>query len=315
VGVYATVATKSVHYHNIIGAALLITCYFARITVRNLYKRAFGNLFPFFPIPRYHHNRNYYKCGEAVNSNRESQFLIKSIDLFYTLWYNLHIFLEYFMKRNSLVLAVFFMALSVSMVLTNCDKDGGTTTYTVTFDSNGGSSVAGIGGISSGATITLPTNPTKGTDTFIGWFTDNGTFLNEFTASTAVIADITIFAKWINSNNPLIGTTYSGSWPMNGNDPDTEAPFSETITVTIVFAYATNCNFTLTGGEHLMGGGGSAPNAPYTVTGNNLSVNLESFAEGAGSLTGIVNGNQIISLDMPAMDGLPGDGPFILIKE
>jgi uncharacterized repeat protein (TIGR02543 family) len=122
------------------------------------------------------------------------------------------------MKRISLVLATLFMALSVSMVLINCDTDGGTTTYTVTFDSNGGSTVAPIGGISSGATITLPTNPTKGTDTFVGWFNDNGTFLNEFTASTAVTGDITVYAKW----TPIPVSPFEGSWKGWNGDGSSE---------------------------------------------------------------------------------------------
>ncbi|GMO36869.1 MAG: hypothetical protein Ta2B_16780 [Termitinemataceae bacterium] len=108
------------------------------------------------------------------------------------------------MKRNSLFLVMLIMAFSVGMVLINCDTDGGTTTFTVTFNSNGGSSVMAIAGISSGATITLPANPTKVTDTFDGWFTDNETFLNEFTASTAVVADVTIYAKWT--------SPYAGVW-------------------------------------------------------------------------------------------------------
>jgi uncharacterized repeat protein (TIGR02543 family) len=85
------------------------------------------------------------------------------------------------------------------MVFINCDQDGGTITYTVTFETNGGSSVAPISGISSGATITLPPNPTKDSYIFGGWFQDNGTFLKEFTAATVIIADITVYAKWISS--------------------------------------------------------------------------------------------------------------------
>ena len=54
-----------------------------------------------------------------------------------------------------------------------CDNDNGTTTYTVTFNSNGGSNVSAITGIKSGATITLPTVPTKAENIFSGWFIDN----------------------------------------------------------------------------------------------------------------------------------------------
>jgi uncharacterized repeat protein (TIGR02543 family) len=100
------------------------------------------------------------------------------------------------MKRISLSLVMLIIAFSVGLVFINCDQDGGTITYTITFETNGGSSVPPISGIASGATVTLPLNPTKDAYRFDGWFQDNGTFLNEFTASTVVIADIKVYAKW-----------------------------------------------------------------------------------------------------------------------
>jgi uncharacterized repeat protein (TIGR02543 family) len=110
------------------------------------------------------------------------------------------------MKRFFSLLPMLVLAFSVCMVLINCDQNDGTTTYTVTFNSKGGSTVSAISGISSGSTITLPDTPIKGTDDFLGWFTDEGTFQNEFTASTPVIGDITVYAKWSLSS----GVTYDG---------------------------------------------------------------------------------------------------------
>ena len=93
------------------------------------------------------------------------------------------------MKRT-----VFFGLLVILMVFgfIGCDTE----TYTVTFNSNGGSAVAAVTGIISGSTITLPTPPIKIDNTFIGWYTDNGTFQDEFTALTVVLSDILLFAKW-----------------------------------------------------------------------------------------------------------------------
>ncbi len=42
----------------------------------------------------------------------------------------------------------------------------------------------------------MPEAPTKDGFTFDGWFTDNGTFENAFTADTAVTENITVYAKW-----------------------------------------------------------------------------------------------------------------------
>jgi uncharacterized repeat protein (TIGR02543 family) len=107
------------------------------------------------------------------------------------------------MKTKSGILGMLNIILASGIFLVGCNN-GSVTTYTVTFNSNGGSAVDAISGISPDATITLPQNPTKGTDIFGGWFLDNGTFLNEFTASTVVTQDITVYAKW-NSINPYIG--------------------------------------------------------------------------------------------------------------
>lgn len=76
-------------------------------------------------------------------------------------------------------------------------------TYTVTFNSNGGSAVSPITGVPYNTTITLPTAPTKTGYTFSGWYTDDGTFLNQFTASTPVTSDVTVYAKWVIINNPV----------------------------------------------------------------------------------------------------------------
>ena len=70
------------------------------------------------------------------------------------------------------------------------------TRYTVTFDSNGGSSVTAISNVAAHTTVNLPTAPTKAGYTFAGWYTDNGVFANGFTASTPVTGNITVYAKW-----------------------------------------------------------------------------------------------------------------------
>jgi uncharacterized repeat protein (TIGR02543 family) len=69
-------------------------------------------------------------------------------------------------------------------------------TYTVTFDSNGGTDVTAITGIKSGETITLPSNPTRTNYIFKGWFTDNNSFENVFTNTKEITSNITVYAKW-----------------------------------------------------------------------------------------------------------------------
>ena len=70
-------------------------------------------------------------------------------------------------------------------------------TFTVIFNSNGGSAVASITGVTSGATITTPISPKKGSyGAFGGWFKDVA-LNNEWNFSSDVVAeDITLYAKW-----------------------------------------------------------------------------------------------------------------------
>lgn len=71
------------------------------------------------------------------------------------------------------------------------------TTYTITFDSQGGSDIADIV-IEAGATITIPANPTKTGYTFDGWYLDED---YETSADDIIGQDIsssiTLYAKWI----------------------------------------------------------------------------------------------------------------------
>ena len=68
------------------------------------------------------------------------------------------------------------------------------TSYTVTFNSLGGSSVADQT-VTYGGTVTTPTPPTKSNNTFGGWFTDSAC-IHAYNFDAAVTADLTLFAKW-----------------------------------------------------------------------------------------------------------------------
>ena len=70
-----------------------------------------------------------------------------------------------------------------------------TKTYcTVTFNSNGGSSVASQGMLV-GGTATQPDDPTRDGYRFDGWYSNEG-LTTPYNFSTAVNASITLYAKW-----------------------------------------------------------------------------------------------------------------------
>ena len=73
-------------------------------------------------------------------------------------------------------------------------EDASTVQFTVTFESNGGTAVQSQR-VTSGETATEPTQPTKGTDTFDGWYSD-AELTQAYVFTTPVTADITLYAKW-----------------------------------------------------------------------------------------------------------------------
>lgn len=106
--------------------------------------------------------------------------------------------------------SIYFPALERSIVKARCSKDeaaystwfdavynpGGVTvpsvtTYTVTFDSDGGSEVPSQT-VQDGQTASEPTEPTKEGATFSGWLLDG----EEYDFSTPVTSDITLTAYW-----------------------------------------------------------------------------------------------------------------------
>lgn len=69
------------------------------------------------------------------------------------------------------------------------------TTYTLTFNSNGGSEVASIETYP-GISITAPTIPTKNESVFRGWYKDEE-LTQEFNFKKGIRIDTTVYAKWV----------------------------------------------------------------------------------------------------------------------
>ncbi len=81
--------------------------------------------------------------------------------------------------------------------------------YTITFDSNGGSAVAAITQ-PFGSAVSAPTAPTKTGYTFGGWYSDAG--LNTaYTFTTMPAADITLYAKWTANSYTITFNSNGGS--------------------------------------------------------------------------------------------------------
>ncbi|MBK7455203.1 MAG: InlB B-repeat-containing protein [Anaerolineales bacterium] len=81
--------------------------------------------------------------------------------------------------------------------------------YTITFNSNGGSAVAAITQ-PFGSAVSAPTAPTKTGNTFGGWYSDAG-LTTAYTFTTMPAADITLYAKWTVNNYTITFNSNGGS--------------------------------------------------------------------------------------------------------
>ncbi len=102
------------------------------------------------------------------------------------------------------------LVLLVSITCIGCDlfSESETTTYTVTFDSNGGTAVADQT-VDEGETAAEPTAPTQDGFAFTGWYSDE-LLTTDFDFSTAITADTPLYAGW--------ATAYTVSFNSNGGD-------------------------------------------------------------------------------------------------
>jgi uncharacterized repeat protein (TIGR02543 family) len=91
-------------------------------------------------------------------------------------------------------------------------------TFTVSFASNGGSSVSSITGVRYGTTVSEPTKPTRAGYTFDGWYADSGlTEAWSFTSDT-VTETKRLYASWSADSHTLSFHANGGSGTM---DPQT----------------------------------------------------------------------------------------------
>jgi uncharacterized repeat protein (TIGR02543 family) len=97
--------------------------------------------------------------------------------------------------------------LVLTLAIAGCGGSGMVTKYSVTFNSNGGSTVSAQE-VSSGGLVTRPADPTKSGYTFGGWYKEVGLTTAWNFASDTVTSNITLYAKWNSSGGRLYGYIY-----------------------------------------------------------------------------------------------------------
>lgn len=104
--------------------------------------------------------------------------------------------------RKIKIIVVFALIVLLTIIFAACtmidgshdeNKDG--VTFTITFDTQGGSEVKPIV-IKEGEHITMPSNPTKEGFLFAGWYLRDE-FIEEFTINKKITSNITLYAKWV----------------------------------------------------------------------------------------------------------------------
>ena len=138
------------------------------------------------------------------------------------------------MKKTNkfLLIALIVLTLSMSTVLVGCPKSPEPTIWKVTFNYNyTGAPAAAVVDVKDGETVAVPTPaPERGAGyTFKGWFTDSACTA-AFVFTTAITADRTLYAGWINPNATVWKVTfnlaYAGAPPVtvvNVEDGETVA--------------------------------------------------------------------------------------------
>ena len=92
------------------------------------------------------------------------------------------------------------------------DNDHVATTFTVTFDTDGGTLTQDSVSVISGNSIgNLPAQPSKGLWIFDGWFTEKNSLGMELKLDTIISGNITVYAKWI--------SIFEGTWIQTSGDP------------------------------------------------------------------------------------------------
>ena len=151
------------------------------------------------------------------------------------------------MKMRNLLRSIPFLLLMMSGLsfVLNCKGPASNSTptfYTVSFDAQGGSTVASVKA-EQGKTIEKPTDPVKASFTFSGWHKEREcTTPWNFTTDT-VTADITLYAKWI----PIPPATVTVTFTVKGGNGTLTAKAGNTeLTSPASVKKDTDVTFTLT---------------------------------------------------------------------
>jgi uncharacterized repeat protein (TIGR02543 family) len=177
-------------------------------------------------------------------------------------------------------------------------------TYTITYNTDGGSTAPSQTTNAYGSTVTLPSAPTKQGNNFLGWETGSGASANLFAPGASYVMGpnaVTFIARWS-------GVSYAITYALNGGAGT--APMQANVSSGGSFTTAatpTKTGFTFTGWSD----GATTTNASTLIS--NVSGNITLTAQWTISTPGIPgnptaapgNGSATITIAAPATGGTP----------
>ncbi|WP_405154339.1 InlB B-repeat-containing protein [Paenibacillus sp. FSL K6-0108] len=157
-------------------------------------------------------------------------------------------------------------------------------TYTVTFNTLGGSTVSNIA-VEYEKKLSAPASPSRSGYTFAGWYTDPELKTPFNFAQTVITADLTLYAKWSVNSTPPSGGSGGNSSGSSGNQNNNGASGNPSPPNTT--NSSNNGRLTLASGQvgQVSLGGGIAVNIPAGAMNQELRVTIEQIADPSALLT------------------------------
>ncbi|MDO9628469.1 MAG: InlB B-repeat-containing protein, partial [Acholeplasmataceae bacterium] len=178
--------------------------------------------------------------------------------------------------------------------------------YTVTFESNGGTAVAALTNVATGAMINAPTAPTRAHYTFDGWYKEAALTTPWNFSTDTVTANTTLYAKWT-------AITFTVAFEVNGGSAIASMPSVMSGTTITTPTAPTRAHYTFDGWYKEVG-----LTTPWVFATDTVTANTTLYAKWTAitfTVTFEVNGGSAIASMPSVMSGTTITAPTAPTRE